>query len=193
MSDVPVVETITRLMEPLEGFQSAEAASFVTQLDDQSRRLGEALEGITPEELEWQTSPGMNTIGMLLAHLAIVEVHWMNVGVLGLDAGLVSKTLPIEENGDGIPLADDASPPSGLAGKTFDWYRQMEKTARECTYATLKPVRDEAMGAITERLVKSGSLRVRHNARWVVYHVLEHYAGHFGQILMLRHMYRSAH
>ena len=191
MSDTPVVETITRLIQPVDGFQSMEAASFVAQLDDQSRRLRENLEGITPEELQWQPAPGMNTIGMLLAHLAVVEVHWMNVGVLGLEPGRASETLGVEENADGIPLAEDATPPSELGGKPFEWYQQLEQSARAYTYDTLKPLTDDGMVAVTERLVKTRDLRVRHNARWVLYHVLEHYAGHFGQILMLRHLYRT--
>ncbi len=28
--------------------------------------------------------------------------------------------------------------------------------------------------------------------RWVLYHMLEHFSGHYGQILLLRHLYRDA-
>ena len=41
--------------------------------------LAKDLKDITPAELQWQLRPGMNTIGMLLAHLAIVEVFWLHV------------------------------------------------------------------------------------------------------------------
>jgi hypothetical protein len=27
--------------------------------------------------------------------------------------------------------------------------------------------------------------------RWVLYHMLEHFSGHYGQILLLRHQYRD--
>jgi uncharacterized damage-inducible protein DinB len=187
------VKMITRLLKPVEGFACCEAASFVAQLDDQSHRLREDLEGITPEELQWQPAPGMNTIGMLLAHLAVVEVHWMNVGVLGLEPGKVSETLGIVESADGIPLAPDATPPGGLSGKTFEWFQSLEQKARDYTYATLKPLAENAMDVETRRFVKSHNVRVHNNARWVLYHVLEHYAGHYGQILMMRHQYRAAH
>ena len=57
--------TVTKsLIHPSEGFRSREAASFIAQMDDQSRRLGEALQGISPQELEWQAAPGMNTVGI---------------------------------------------------------------------------------------------------------------------------------
>ena len=29
------------------------------------------------------------------------------------------------------------------------------------------------------------------NVRWILYHVLEHQAGHYGQMLLLRHEYRD--
>ena len=31
------------------------------------------------------------------------------------------------------------------------------------------------------------------NRRWTLYHMLEHYAGHYGQILLLIHQYKDAH
>ena len=187
------VKMLVRLLQPVEGFASHEAGSFVAQLDDQSRRLREDLEGITAEELQWQPAPGMNTIGMILAHLATVEVHWLNVGVLGIEAGRVSETLGIKENADGIPLDGDAAPPADLSGKTFAWFQELEQTARKHTYAALRALPDGAMDEERERFVKAHNLRIRHSVRWVLYHVLEHYAGHYGQILMLRHQYRTAH
>ena len=29
--------------------------------------------------------------------------------------------------------------------------------------------------------------------RWYLYHILEHFSGHYGQILLLRHLYKTAH
>ena len=34
---------------------------------------------------------------------------------------------------------------------------------------------------------KDGTKRIL-NGRWIYYHVLEHFAGHYGQILLLKHM-----
>jgi hypothetical protein len=32
---------------------------------------------------------------------------------------------------------------------------------------------------------------MRVGRRWILYHLLEHQAGHYGQILLLRHWYRD--
>ena len=63
-------------IEPPAGFRSREAALFVAQLDDQSRRLTADTLALTPAALEWQPAPGQNTMGMLLAHIAYWEVFW---------------------------------------------------------------------------------------------------------------------
>ena len=57
--------------------RSREVASFFAQLDDQSRRMFADLQGCTAAELAWQPRRGANTIGMLLAHCAIVEAIWL--------------------------------------------------------------------------------------------------------------------
>ena len=36
----------------------------------------------------------------------------------------------------------------------------------------------------------NGELRTV-SVRWMLYHVLEHFAAHYGQILLLRHLHRS--
>ena len=68
------------VLEVQSGFRSSQAALLMASLDDQHALLVRDLEGITPAELEWQQRAGMNTIGMLLAHIAIVEVFWTQVG-----------------------------------------------------------------------------------------------------------------
>jgi hypothetical protein len=64
---------VRKVLEMPAGFRSKEAASCFAQLDDQSARLTEDTRQLTPEAIAWQPAPGMNTIGMLLAHIAIVE------------------------------------------------------------------------------------------------------------------------
>ena len=72
---MPQVPEIQSLSVPT-GYHSQEVALFVGMLDDQLRLLTEDTRGLTVEQLAWQPAPGMNTIGMLLAHIAIVEVFW---------------------------------------------------------------------------------------------------------------------
>ena len=170
------------------GYKSREAGSFLAQLDDQSERLFRDLEGITPAELQWQPTPGMNTIGMLLTHNAIVEVFWSQIGVAGIAPD--DAALGIDMMADGIPLAPDAAPPAGLAGKPMSYFRDLLDRARACAQQTAMQVADADMEAMRARTRRNGR-EEEFNVRWVLYHMLEHFAGHYGQILLLRHHYRS--
>src|SRR5262245_1349337 len=71
---MPTVEHLK--IEPQAGYRSQEVALLIALLDDQSALLAKDIADITPDELQWQAKPGMNTIGMLLAHMPIVEVYW---------------------------------------------------------------------------------------------------------------------
>src|SRR5436309_13482050 len=88
------------------GYRSREAALFVAQLDDQSARLLAALREATPDELEWQPAPGTNTIGMLLAHIAIAEVYWTQVGPLARESFDCDSVLGIGADDDGMPMPE---------------------------------------------------------------------------------------
>ena len=52
-------ENLQRRLRPAAGFPSSEIGLFLAQLDDQSRRLLEDLNGITPDELRWQIRPAL--------------------------------------------------------------------------------------------------------------------------------------
>src|SRR5215218_817242 len=53
--------------------------AWLMQLDDQLRMPVDKLSDLRREELAWRAAPGLNTAGMLLAHVAIVEAYWLNV------------------------------------------------------------------------------------------------------------------
>jgi uncharacterized damage-inducible protein DinB len=174
---------------PPRGYRSREAGLFVAQLDEQSGRLKSDLRGASARELAWQSAPGMNTMGMLLAHIAIVEVFWVQIGPLRRARTSTETVLGMNSDDDGIPLEKGGAPPHGLAGKTrADYVRLLDK-ARAYTKRALRDLRDADMERMVERTRRDGT-RETLNMRWIVYHVLEHLAGHYGQILLLRHAYR---
>lgn len=181
---------IRRTIEPLEGFRSREIGIFLAQLEDQSRRLEEDLEGITADELEWQPGPGMNTIGMLLAHLAIVEIWWAGLA-LDLESPVTEPVIGIGMDGDGMPLREDGTPPAHLAAKDLAYYRDLLARARAYVRETYARMMDPDLNRTITRAWDEGARA--YSVRWILYHTLEHFAGHYGQILLLRHMYRSAH
>mgnify|MGYP003349828507 FL=1 len=75
-----------RILTPPSGYDllaNPRVASFAAQLDDQLIRLLKSLEHVTVAQLEWQPKVGCNTIGMLLAHLAVVDVWWISIAQIG--------------------------------------------------------------------------------------------------------------
>lgn len=186
------MQTITRsLIAPLPGFRSREAGSFMSQLDDQLRRLREETRGLTPEDLMWQPAPGMNTVGMLLAHLAVVEVWWTKIVIESDTEGDVQGVLGIGADDDGLPLPEGAPAFPLLNGKDLAFYDDLLERARNYFKQATKDRPDEDMEREFTRNRPDGSQRVL-NVRWYYYHVLEHFAGHFGQILLLKHMRRAS-
>ena len=181
---------VRRTIEPLEGFRSREIGIFVAQLEDQSRRLTETLEGITVEELGWQPAPGMNSIGMLLAHLAIVEIWWAGMA-LDLENPVTEPVIGIAVEGDGMPLPEDGRPPAHLAGKDLAYFQDLLTRARAYVRETYARMMDPDLNRTIARTWDEGP-RV-YSVRWILYHTLEHFAGHYGQILLLRHLYQTAH
>lgn len=177
-----------RLLVPADGVPSVEIGLFLGQFDDQTRRLLEDTADLTPEELEWQREPGLNTIGMLLAHIAIVEVFWFQIA-----AGEPLDTTPVlgvGRDGDGIPIAPTAAPPASLAGRPLAYFTGLLAKARAHSYAWGRRWSDADLVRTVDRTRPDGS-QWTFNVRWILYHVLEHYAGHYGQILLLRHEYRA--
>lgn len=168
-----------------------QVASFVAQLDDQLKLLREAVAGLEVRHLEWQPHPGVNTIGMLLAHLAVVETFWFNVGAAEMPLepdgdNLILTTIGIRMDDDGLPLAAEGRHPATLAGKKLDDYLQMLDKARRAIHETLKRWTDAELQQTYQRR------DILITREWTAYHVLEHFAGHFGQILLVKHLLRDA-
>ena len=168
------------------GYASQEVASFVAQLDDQLRRQKEQTRALTPADLEWQPAPGMNTIGMLMAHQAIVEVGWTGFGIEDLERSEIRFQEILGIGDSGVPLAPDAAPPAALAGKDLAYFDDLLDRAREHLKRVAAPVRDPDLTLVRPRTRPNGEPR-EVEVRWTIYHLLEHFAGHFGQILLLQH------
>ena len=177
-----------------EGYDSATqpiVTLFAAQLDDQLRRLKEAVADLDKSHLEWQPQPGFNTVGMLLTHIAVAEVYWINVAPAGIPLEpdgdkLILKTIGIRMDDDGLPLKPDSRHPATLSGKSLADYLSMLDKMRAATHATLLTWRDSDLD--TGYPLRDMSV----TRSWTLYHVLEHFAAHYGQILLLKHLMRDA-
>ena len=180
----------TKLEVPT-GYRSDVSARYVWQLEDQTRRLFEALQGATAEELAWQPAPGNNTIGMLLAHVAVAEAHMAAIGVEGRADSDVVGVRGITVDDDGLPLPEDGTPPAVLQGKDLAWFRALIDKARAETVRIAHQVTDADLSRRIVRPPRPDGGQRAFNVEWMLYHLIEHFCGHSGQILMLRHLYRA--
>jgi len=163
---------------------------FAASLDDQLSKTKKFLGAMTIAELEWQSSPGMNTIGMLLAHNALVEVFWMSAAGMGISWGpesdkRIREIICIGGEEDGMPLDADGKHPEALLGKNLDDYLRMLDSARAATHDILSGWTDDSLDesySMQEQLLSRG---------WTLYHVLEHYICHYGQIRIIRRMIKD--
>ena len=181
---------VETLLAPLAGYRSDQVARYVWQLDELRRSLLFDVAGLSPSELRWQPRPGMNTIGMLLAHIAYAESHLVQVGLERKQASDTRSVIGITEEDEGMPLAAGAPPSPMLDRLTLDEFVDMLARARAYTKRVASVLED---GDLDHRVVRrrpDGTERV-FNLGWVFYHLLEHEAGHRAQINLLKHLGRA--
>jgi hypothetical protein len=104
------------------------------------------------------------------------------------DARLV-QVLGIDGDDDGMPLAANGRPSAALRGRTLAWYRKLHDRARRFAANTAKRMTAADLRRTLDRQRPDGT-PVKITVRWIPYHVLEHQAGHYGQMLLLRHLQR---
>ena len=185
-----MAQSIQTLLETPPGYRSEIAARFVWQLDELRRTLIDDTRGLTPAELGWQPAPGMNTIGMLLAHIAYSENHLAQVGLEGKATSDTKSAIGISEKEEGLPLAPGAPPSPALARRELTWFDDLLARARTYTRKVALTLTDEDLAREVRRPRPDGTHRV-FNPAWVLYHMIEHEAGHRAQINLLRHLMRS--
>jgi uncharacterized damage-inducible protein DinB len=169
----------------------AVVGTLAAALDDQLRDLRKQVAGLDVAQLEWQAAPGHNTIGMLLAHLALVEVFWITFAPRGMSHEEQDRTATelLRASDDGIPLPPDGAHPGYLAGFTLERYDEMLTIARARVHDTLRAWSDASLDETYELQGRKASHTVSY--RWTLYHVLEHFAAHLGQIGLVKHVMRD--
>ena len=165
-------------------------ASFAAELEDQMARLKKDVEGLDVRQLQWQPQLGVNTVGMLLAHLAVVDLWWLHLAPRQTPEAecdrIFNEVIGIGGDDDGLPLAADGAHPAALAGKHFTDYWTMLERAHAAAHAGLRQWKD---AELQDTFQQRDRVITR---EWAVYHTIEHFCGHYGQILLLKHMMRDA-
>ena len=185
-----MAEVVKTLLEVPAGFRSEIVARYLWQLDDLTRRVIEATLDMTPEALGWQMAPGVNTVGMLIAHIAVAETHITAVGIEGRADSDVPGVIGISMDDDGLPLPPGGRPPEALRGRDVAFFHGLIEKARAHTRRAAAALTEADLARVIERPRPDGGLRLL-NVEWSLYHLVEHQAGHLGQILLLRHAART--
>ena len=172
---------------PPAGFRSEPVARALWALDEQSRKLVADTRGLTPGELAWQPAPGTNTMGMLLAHIAVAEAHLTAIGLEALPDSDVRAVIGIGMEEEGLPLAAGAPPSPALAGQPVGFFHELLRRARENTRRVARELADADLVREVVRQRPDATTRV-FDVGWVLYHMLEHEAGHHAQVNQLRHL-----
>jgi uncharacterized damage-inducible protein DinB len=155
---------------------------------DEHRRLVACTKDLHIDVLQWQPASGFNSIGMLLAHIAIVEAYWILAAPSGhltddRSNDVIRSAIGIGLNDDGIPLGEAGHHPPLLSGWKSGDYHLVLRRSLKLVLGVLSEWRERDLD---RALVPS---RKRETGFWVANHLLEHAAGHRGQIQLLRKMY----
>ena len=185
------VRRIESLLAPAAGFRSREVAVKVSEIAAVHALLRDAAHDLTPAELSHQFAPGRNTIGMLLAHIAMVEVHLAQVGLVGDRDGHVLDVLGIRPEDDGMPLPPDGAPPADLAGREAGWFLALLDRAEAHTRAACEAITDELLELEIVRPPRPDGTQRVFDRRWILFHMVEHAALHMGQLMTLRNRLRQ--
>jgi uncharacterized damage-inducible protein DinB len=166
-------------------------AMFAAQFNDQLDTLIKAVDGMTTEQLEWQLQPGMNTIGILLAHIAVAEAFWINVAPKEISDKkewdkIIREIVGIGGEDDGLPLPENGTHPETLFGKSSNDYIMMLGKCRTMTHKVLQTWKDDDLD-VTYTI----EAKYTFSLSWTLYHVLEHLSSHLGQVLLLKHIMRD--
>ncbi len=182
------MKVVTNRIVLPRGRRASEVASFFAQMDELSGRMLEDLRGATPAALAWQSKRGHSTIGMLLLHIAIVETFWTLVAEERYSPAALRRALGVNVDDDGMPMPPAGAAPAALRGRTLAWYTNVLRRARAYSRRRTARFTRADLDRVITRTRRNGQ-RVRQNIRWILYHMLEHQAGHYGQALLLRHQY----
>ena len=162
------------LIAPLAGYDPI-IARWLWLLTDIRQRTLDVLSGIAEPTLNWRPDDGANSIGTLLYHIVAIELDWLYVEILERP-----------DYGDAVValLPYDVREPSGRLTPVYDENLQSHlarmAAARQLLLDALRPMTAEEF----YRVRRLDAYDV--TPEWVLYHLMEHEAGHRGEIAELR-------
>ena len=165
-----------RLVEPLVVF-SPEIGRWLWALEEARRLTVRLVEGLDQRILDWEGLDGReNAIGSLLYHIGLIEMSWLYLDILvGPVPDFVEREFPYEDRDGEGRLSRVLGVPLQTHLDRLHWSRRifLDTFAGMSVEEFRRPRRpaDSTDAATPE---------------WIIYHLVEHEAGHAFQISSLR-------
>jgi uncharacterized damage-inducible protein DinB len=135
--------------------------------------LDRAIEGLSPEEMNWRPSPSSNTIGNLLKHITGSEAFWIHHVAGGLETNRVRalefeiREFPIDE------ILEEYNRVKEVSSTVIEKLTEKDLEEPHIFKTQSAPSGDEQQATV----------------HWCLMHAIEHSSQHIGQIYFVRKMY----
>ena len=145
-------------------------SDYIDLLQERHNEILEALEGLHPDALDWSPGPDMNSISVLIFHLAGAERYWI---------GDVVTQDPKERDRDAEFRVRDVGM-DVLESRLADNVEYARTNLDKLTVEDLETTRVSA---------RNGQ---RYTVAWALLHALEHTTLHLGQIQLTRQLWEQS-
>jgi uncharacterized damage-inducible protein DinB len=165
-------------IEPLRA-ADPEIGRWLWAFEETRKRTLKLAQGLEQRVLDWEGPDGSeNSIGTLLCHLSAVEIDWLYVDLLG-------RKIP-EEVMKLLPFADDRDASGRLVrvlGESFAQHEARLAATRKIFLAEFQDMPLERWRKLCKPMEGDA---YECTPEWVVFHLIEHEAGHAYQIAALK-------
>ena len=146
-------------------------------LDDARKRTNYTLSLLEPQDLDAEPIAGLNTIGTLLYHIALVDLNWVYDNMLQQPYPADVASLfphPLQHADERLYV---------VSGWDLEAYRQRMAATRVKVHEVFKAMDGTAFHTILERVQDFGEYEMTPEA--VLQHLAQHEAEHRGEIQIL--------
>ncbi|MBI3942071.1 MAG: DUF664 domain-containing protein [Chloroflexi bacterium] len=145
-----------------------EVSSYLDMLQEKRNDIRAAIQNLPEAALNWRpNAPETNAIINLAFHSASAEISWFK-------RVIAKEEYPRQRDSEFTMIATNAEP----ALRQLDWAQQEA---------------ERVLGALTEDTIRQSHERrgEQVSTRWIILHVIEHYAEHLGQIYLTRSLWEA--
>lgn len=163
----------------LERNMNPQVAILYAMVMDTFKRLQKLVEGIDEKELSFRGSENNeNSIGQLLQHLAVVDLHWVY--------RLKGEAVPLVLENKYGPMLNGVGELPSLKKQTLQQLMQDYEAVHHMFY-------EECMKLTENDLTREVFYEKEENAtiRWGIWHIADHNRYHQAHISQLRKLYRA--